>query len=191
MGPAPAAPPPHAPSVRACSFLSPQARAELAKSPVDNFSAGLVDDSNFFEWDITIIGPADTILCAPCAADISGPLVPPPPCLHTQLSGHFRPLMRHGRSARYTSVHVVIVACDGAADGARAGVCSEGGFFKGILTFPQDYPNNPPEFRFTSEMWHPNGVPFFCWPAWHLKHVLVALFCLCTAGYCRPLADSC
>lgn len=36
--------------------------------------------------------------------------------------------------------------------------CSEGGFFKGVLTFPQDYPNNPPEFRFTSEMWHPNGM---------------------------------
>ena len=36
--------------------------------------------------------------------------------------------------------------------------CSEGGFFKGVLTFPQDYPSNPPEFRFTSEMWHPNGA---------------------------------
>ena len=36
--------------------------------------------------------------------------------------------------------------------------CSEGGFFKGVLTFPSDYPNNPPEFRFTSEMWHPNGA---------------------------------
>ena len=40
--------------------------------------------------------------------------------------------------------------------------CSEGGFFKGVLTFPKDYPNSPPEFRFTSEMWHPNGV-FLCW----------------------------
>lgn len=40
----------------------------------------------------------------------------------------------------------------------RLGACSEGGFFKGTLTFPQDYPNNPPEFRFTSDIWHPNGA---------------------------------
>lgn len=39
--------------------------ADLTKNPVDYFSAGLVDDSNVFEWDITIIGPSDTILCAP------------------------------------------------------------------------------------------------------------------------------
>lgn len=37
--------------------------ADLSKSPVDYFSAGLVDDSNVFEWDVTIIGPSDTILC--------------------------------------------------------------------------------------------------------------------------------
>lgn len=41
--------------------------ADLSKSPVDYFSAGLVDDSNVFEWDVTIIGPSDTILCvSPC-----------------------------------------------------------------------------------------------------------------------------
>ena len=28
-----------------------------------------------------------------------------------------------------------------------------------MLTFPKDYPNSPPDFRFTSEVWHPNGVP--------------------------------
>eukprot|EP00892_Ulva_mutabilis_P009528 jgi/Ulvmu1/6948/UM033_0005.1 len=70
---------------------------DLSKCPVDYFSAGLVDDSNVFEWDVTIIGPSDTIF--------------------------------------------------------------EGGFFKGVLTFPQDYPNSPPEFRFTSEIWHPNVYP--------------------------------
>ena len=32
----------------------------------------------------------------------------------------------------------------------------EGGFFKAILKFPQDYPNNPPEMRFITKMWHPN-----------------------------------
>lgn len=35
--------------------------AELTKRPVDGFSAGLVDDSNLFEWQITIMGPPDTL----------------------------------------------------------------------------------------------------------------------------------
>lgn len=34
---------------------------ELMKNPVDGFSAGLVDDSNLFEWEVTIIGPQDTL----------------------------------------------------------------------------------------------------------------------------------
>jgi ubiquitin-conjugating enzyme E2 G1 len=33
---------------------------------------------------------------------------------------------------------------------------SKGGFFKAILKFPKDYPNNPPEMRFMTQMWHPN-----------------------------------
>jgi ubiquitin-conjugating enzyme E2 G1 len=33
----------------------------LSKHPVDGFSAGLVDDSNVFEWQVTIIGPPDTL----------------------------------------------------------------------------------------------------------------------------------
>ena len=32
----------------------------------------------------------------------------------------------------------------------------EGGFFKAILTFPEDYPQSPPEMRFITEMFHPN-----------------------------------
>jgi ubiquitin-protein ligase len=35
--------------------------ADLAKHPVDGFSAGLVDDSNVFEWQVTIIGPPETL----------------------------------------------------------------------------------------------------------------------------------
>ena len=35
--------------------------AELTKHPVDGFSAGLVDESNLFEWQITIMGPPDTL----------------------------------------------------------------------------------------------------------------------------------
>ena len=34
---------------------------ELTKNPVQGFSAGLVDDDNMFEWEILIIGPADTL----------------------------------------------------------------------------------------------------------------------------------
>lgn len=34
---------------------------DLMKNPVDGFSAGLVDDSNLFEWQVTIIGPPDTL----------------------------------------------------------------------------------------------------------------------------------
>jgi len=32
----------------------------------------------------------------------------------------------------------------------------EGGFFKTHLTFPRDYPVNPPKMKFVSEIWHPN-----------------------------------
>ncbi|KAG7562824.1 hypothetical protein FFLO_01779 [Filobasidium floriforme] len=34
---------------------------ELRKRPVDGFSAGLVDDDNLLEWEIMIMGPADTL----------------------------------------------------------------------------------------------------------------------------------
>lgn len=35
----------------------------------------------------------------------------------------------------------------------------EGGFFIAHMIFPEDYPNNPPEMRFKTEMWHPNIYP--------------------------------
>ncbi|EEQ29268.1 Ubiquitin-conjugating enzyme subunit [Microsporum canis] len=31
-----------------------------------------------------------------------------------------------------------------------------GGYFKGKITFPQNYPYSPPQFRFTPSLWHPN-----------------------------------
>ncbi|VDB86739.1 unnamed protein product [Peniophora sp. CBMAI 1063] len=34
---------------------------ELTKHPVEGFSAGLVDESNFYEWEVLIIGPPDTL----------------------------------------------------------------------------------------------------------------------------------
>jgi ubiquitin-protein ligase len=33
--------------------------------------------------------------------------------------------------------------------------------FNAILTFPKDYPMMPPKMRFTTEIWHPNGIVFF------------------------------
>ena len=34
---------------------------ELSRNPIEGFSAGLVDDSNVFEWQITVMGPPDTM----------------------------------------------------------------------------------------------------------------------------------
>ncbi|EGF81808.1 hypothetical protein BATDEDRAFT_29651 [Batrachochytrium dendrobatidis JAM81] len=70
---------------------------ELAKHPVEGFSAGLADDANIYEWDVMIMGPEGTPY--------------------------------------------------------------EGGFFKAHLSFPQNYPQMPPEMKFISEMWHPNVYP--------------------------------
>jgi ubiquitin-conjugating enzyme E2 G1 len=35
--------------------------AELQKNPVEGFSAGLVDESNLFEWEVFIVGPPETL----------------------------------------------------------------------------------------------------------------------------------
>jgi ubiquitin-protein ligase len=35
----------------------------------------------------------------------------------------------------------------------------EGGVFKGLMHFPEDYPNSPPKLKFFSDFWHPNGIP--------------------------------
>ncbi|KAG6496612.1 hypothetical protein ZIOFF_044482 [Zingiber officinale] len=43
------------------SLLLQKQLRDLAKNPVDGFSAGLVDDGNIFEWNVTIIGPPDTL----------------------------------------------------------------------------------------------------------------------------------
>jgi hypothetical protein len=34
---------------------------DLCKKPVDGFSAGLVDESDVFEWSVSIMGPPDTL----------------------------------------------------------------------------------------------------------------------------------
>ncbi|KAJ0007359.1 hypothetical protein Pint_30118 [Pistacia integerrima] len=39
------------------------------------------------------------------------------------------------------------------------GTLYEGGFFSAIMSFPSNYPCNPPTLKFTSEIWHPNIYP--------------------------------
>jgi len=78
---------------QAALLLAKQLR-DIRKTPVEGFSAGLVNDDSVFEWEIIIIGPPDTLY--------------------------------------------------------------EGGVFKAILSFPQDYPQQPPKMKFISELWHPN-----------------------------------
>ncbi|XP_006455870.1 hypothetical protein AGABI2DRAFT_195199 [Agaricus bisporus var. bisporus H97] len=43
------------------SLILKRQLAELTKSPVEGFSAGLVDDGNLYEWEVMIIGPPDTL----------------------------------------------------------------------------------------------------------------------------------
>ncbi|TPX43136.1 hypothetical protein SeMB42_g03408 [Synchytrium endobioticum] len=43
------------------SLLLKRQLRDLSKSPVEGFSAGLTDDNNIFEWDVTIIGPEGTL----------------------------------------------------------------------------------------------------------------------------------
>ncbi|KAJ1400174.1 Ubiquitin-conjugating enzyme E2 [Sesbania bispinosa] len=48
-------------SASQASLLLQKQLRDLCKAPVDGFSAGLVDESNVFEWRVTIIGPPDTL----------------------------------------------------------------------------------------------------------------------------------
>jgi len=43
------------------SLLLRKQLKDLSRNPVDGFSAGLVDDSSVFEWNVTIIGPSETL----------------------------------------------------------------------------------------------------------------------------------
>ncbi|GLB44627.1 putative ubiquitin-conjugating enzyme family protein [Lyophyllum shimeji] len=52
---------PGTPSAASNTLLLRRQLTELTKSPVEGFSAGLVDDDNLYEWEILIIGPPDTL----------------------------------------------------------------------------------------------------------------------------------
>ena len=40
--------------------------ADLLRTPVEGFSAGLLNEENFFEWQITVMGPQDTLYEGGC-----------------------------------------------------------------------------------------------------------------------------
>lgn len=55
---------------------------DMQKNPVQGFSCGLPDESNFYEWDVLIIGPQDTVyeggfLKARLSFPTEYPLLPP------------------------------------------------------------------------------------------------------------------
>jgi hypothetical protein len=52
---------------------------------------------------------------------------------------------------------------------------SEGGFFKAKMTFPMDYPLMPPELKFVTTMYHPNGKES---AQFHGKEYPVAIYTL-------------
>jgi len=91
------------------------------------------DESNFFQWKVWMEAPKATPLCVPLLADSS--CAPPTSCL----------------LARALMIIPVLYV--------NYSWFSEGGIFELQLTFPQDFPMSPPELRFVSEFWHPNGPP--------------------------------
>lgn len=107
---------------------------------MEGFSAGLVDDRCAAPADVVLRGQA---WC--CAGALrrpaSLPARPPP-----------RADVAAGPPCR-SNLFEWAVTILGPPD-----TLYEGGFFNAVLKFPKDYPQSPPECRFTSEMWHPNGA---------------------------------
>lgn len=69
------------PSTTSSLILKRQFR-EMQKNPVDGFSCGLKSESNFYDWEILIIGPPDTLyegafLKARLVFPVEYPLLPP------------------------------------------------------------------------------------------------------------------
>ena len=89
---------------------------------------GLVDDS-LFEWELLLVGPADTLY--------EGTYV-----IYIVLCLPF--LSLHRSPSILPSLPSLRPSC-------------AGGFFKARLAFPNDFPNMPPTMTFQTEMWHPNG----------------------------------
>lgn len=77
------------------------------------------------------------------------------------LAGHDRGargdvLVSRARAEGWTRAALRSVSAGGCSPSPPAS--SEGGFFNAELRFPEDFPNNPPDMVFMSDMWHPNGA---------------------------------
>ena len=111
--------------------------AELTRNPPEGLSVGTKNE-NLFEWEVMIVGLADTPLCVGRRWAGGGP--------HARA----RARLRDSRAPGGAHPH--------APAAATLALCSEGGFFKAELKFPDDFPNKPPTMKFISPMWHPNSA---------------------------------
>ena len=93
-----------------------------------------MDDNNLYEWEVMIIGyvqPAKSPAFSVLMSMIAVLRTLSSMCLQGYLWS--------------TSKQILTL-------------CSEGGFFKARLSFPEDFPLNPPKMRFITPMWHPNST---------------------------------
>ena len=112
----------------------------------------LIDD-NILAWQLWLVGPEGTQLCVA-------------PSLTRTFRGRPRPFL-HGESFPSNATRClarVLAARAALQRHTRAqprvlsfSLCSEGGVYKILLTFPPSYPNEPPEMRFATPLWHPNS----------------------------------
>lgn len=70
----------------------------------------------------------------------------------------FGPLIHHTPAGRRTRFSEIRSPLNGAVCADRHSYPSEGGFFKARLTFPSEFPIQPPKLRFITPMWHPNSA---------------------------------
>ena len=77
---------------RGADGWAPRRAADLLREPVEGFSAGLLNEENFFEWGITVMGPQDTLYEGGCFKTVLNfpPDYPnnPPSCRFTSEMWH-------------------------------------------------------------------------------------------------------
>ncbi|KAG4972352.1 hypothetical protein JHK85_038773 [Glycine max] len=133
------------------SLLLQKQLKDLCKNPVDGFSAGLVDETNIFEWSVTIIGPPDTLYDDLVASLFWGFGFPPK---NHVFNYTYRGVLQSFMLFFFLNRWGGFFFCPDTVESL-----SEGGFFNAIMSFPPNYPNSPPSVKFTSELWHPNVYP--------------------------------
>lgn len=76
------------------SILLMRQYKELCKNPVDNFSVGLKDDENMYEWNVMMEGPSDTIYEGgffKCSLKFPKEYPSKPPTMHIETPDFFHP----------------------------------------------------------------------------------------------------